>query len=68
MLGTSFCPVQYGSKFEDYYLPSTLIPNALSKTPADRGGGGAPTIAVPTILTAYNWRLTWIGICVVLLV
>ncbi|MBV8746025.1 MAG: C4-dicarboxylate ABC transporter substrate-binding protein, partial [Xanthobacteraceae bacterium] len=52
--GYKFLPVEYGSKFEDYYLPSNLestdYPNLMGK------GERIPTIAVPTILTAYNWR------------
>ena len=47
-------PVEYGSKFEDYYLPSyfdfTDYPDLVAK------GERIPTIAVPTVLTAYNWR------------
>jgi TRAP-type uncharacterized transport system substrate-binding protein len=52
--GFKFLPVDYGSKFEDYYLPSYLdstdYPNLVPK------GERVATIAVPTILTAYNWR------------
>src|SRR6202163_3228465 len=52
--GFKFLPVEYGSKFEDYYLPtyldSTDYPNLVAK--ADR----VATIAVPTILAAFNWR------------
>ena len=52
--GYKLLPVEYGSKFEDYYLPSyfdsTDYPNLVAK------GERIPTIAVPTILTAYNWR------------
>jgi TRAP-type uncharacterized transport system substrate-binding protein len=52
--GFKFLPVNYGSKFEDYYLPSYLdstdYPNLVAK------GERVATIAVPTILTAYNWR------------
>src|SRR3984893_2145778 len=52
--GYKFLPVEYGSKFEDYYLPSyfdfTDYPDLVAK------GEKIPTIAVPTILTAYNWR------------
>jgi TRAP-type uncharacterized transport system substrate-binding protein len=53
--GYRFLPVDYGSKFEDYYLPSYLdstdYPNLVAK------GERIATIAVPTILAAYNWRL-----------
>jgi TRAP-type uncharacterized transport system substrate-binding protein len=52
--GFKFLPVDYSSKFEDYYLPSYLdasdYPNLVPK------GERIATIAVPTILAAYNWR------------
>jgi TRAP-type uncharacterized transport system substrate-binding protein len=52
--GFKFLPVEYGSKFEDYYLPSYLeptdYPNLIAK------GARIPTISVPTILASYNWR------------
>src|ERR1700675_1881724 len=52
--GFKFLPVEYGSKFEDYYLPtyleSTDYPNLVAKSER------VATIAVPTILTAYHWR------------
>src|ERR1700726_1868289 len=52
--GFKFLPVDYDSKFEDYYLPSYLdstdYPNLIGK------GERISTIAVPTILTSYNWR------------
>jgi len=52
--GFKFLPVEYGSKFEDYYLPSYLdstdYPNLVAKNER------IATIAVPTILAAYNWR------------
>jgi TRAP-type uncharacterized transport system substrate-binding protein len=52
--GFKLLPVEYGSKFEDYYLPSYLdptdYPNLIAK------GDRIATIAVPTILSAYNWR------------
>jgi TRAP-type uncharacterized transport system substrate-binding protein len=54
--GFKFLPVEYGAKFEDYYLPSTLeakdYPNLIA------AGANVETIAVPTILTAYNWPTT----------
>jgi TRAP-type uncharacterized transport system substrate-binding protein len=54
--GFKFLPVEYGAKFEDYYLPSTLeakdYPNLIA------AGENVETIAVPTILTAYNWPTT----------
>src|SRR6478736_9398052 len=52
--GFKFLPVEYGAKFEDYYLPSNLdpadYPNLIAK------GERIATIAVPTILASYNWR------------
>jgi TRAP-type uncharacterized transport system substrate-binding protein len=52
--GFKFLPVDYGSKFEDYYLPSYLestdYPNLIAK------GERVATIAVPTILASFNWR------------
>ena len=51
--GFKFLPVEYGPRFEDYYLPSSLdskdYPNLI------RPGQEIETIAAPTILTAYNW-------------
>src|SRR5712692_8790523 len=51
--GFKFLPVEYDSKFEDYYLPSFLdstdYPNLVAKSER------VATIAVPTILAAYNW-------------
>src|SRR4249920_93865 len=52
--GFKFLPVEYGSKFEDYYLPSYLdstdYPNLVAKSERNA------TIDVPTILAAFNWR------------
>jgi TRAP-type uncharacterized transport system substrate-binding protein len=52
--GFKFLPVEYGSQFEDYYLPSYLdstdYPNLVAKSER------IATIAVPTILAAFNWR------------
>ena len=52
--GFKFLPVSYDRKFEDYYLPTSInftdYPNLLAN------GERVETIAVPTILTAYNWR------------
>ena len=52
--GFKFLPLEYGSKFEDYYIPSYLeptdYPNLIAK------GERVATIAVPTILASYNWR------------
>ncbi|MCA6112819.1 TAXI family TRAP transporter solute-binding subunit [Bradyrhizobium cenepequi] len=51
--GFKFLPVQYDSKFEDYYLPATLetneYPNLIKQ------GDRVSTIAVPTALVAFNW-------------
>ena len=51
--GFKFLPVEYDSKFEDYYLPSQLqstdYPSLIPE------GGNISTIAVPTFLAAYNW-------------
>jgi TRAP-type uncharacterized transport system substrate-binding protein len=52
--GFKFLPLSYDSRFEDYYLPtsieSTDYPNLLVN------GERIETIAVPTVLIAYNWR------------
>jgi TRAP-type uncharacterized transport system substrate-binding protein len=52
--GFKFLPVEYSSKFEDYYVPSYLepadYPNLITK------GERVATIAVPTILASFNWR------------
>jgi TRAP-type uncharacterized transport system substrate-binding protein len=52
--GFKFLPVGYDARFEDYYLPTSIdaadYPNLLAN------GERIETIAVPTILTAYNWR------------
>jgi TRAP-type uncharacterized transport system substrate-binding protein len=52
--GYKFLPVEFGPKFEDYYLASSLesadYPNLIAK------GEKIPTIAVPTILAAFKWR------------
>jgi TRAP-type uncharacterized transport system substrate-binding protein len=51
--GFKFVPVEYDAKFEDYYLPSSIdaadYPNLVPK------GERIATIAVPTIIAAYNW-------------
>src|SRR6266566_3783053 len=51
--GFKFLPVEYDTKFEDYYLPSSIdatdYPSLVPK------GERIATIAVPTILLAYNW-------------
>jgi TRAP-type uncharacterized transport system substrate-binding protein len=52
--GFKFLPVEFGPKFQDYYLPSSLdstdYPNLIPK------GERIATIAVPTILASFNWR------------
>jgi TRAP-type uncharacterized transport system substrate-binding protein len=52
--GFKFLPVEYGSKFEDYYLPTVLeadeYPDLIPK------GERISTIAVPTALVAFNWN------------
>ena len=52
--GFKFLPVEHGSKFEDYYIPSYLepkdYPNLIAKDER------IATIAVPTILASFNWR------------
>ena len=52
--GFKFLPVEFGPKFSDYYVASSLesadYPNLIAK------GERIPTIAVPTILASYNWR------------
>ena len=52
-LASSFFRLTYESKFEDYYLPSVLeandYPNLIKQ------GERVSTIAVPTVLVAFNW-------------
>src|ERR1700716_4335438 len=51
--GFKFIDVEYDTKFEDYYLPSSIEPaDYPSLVPK---GERVATIAVPTILAAYNW-------------
>jgi len=51
--GFKFLPLPYEAKYEDYYLPATLeasdYPNLI------KAGERISTIAVPTVLVAYNW-------------
>jgi TRAP-type uncharacterized transport system substrate-binding protein len=51
--GFKFLPVNYERKFEDYYLPAVLeaseYPNLIKQ------GERVSTIAVPTVLVAFNW-------------
>jgi len=52
--GFKFLPVEFGPKFADYYLPTSLeptdYPNLIAKDQR------IATISVPTILAAFNWR------------
>jgi TRAP-type uncharacterized transport system substrate-binding protein len=52
--GFKFLPVGYEAKFEDYYLPSYLDSADYPKLVPQ--GQRIATIAVPTILAAFNWR------------
>src|SRR5260370_33215791 len=51
--GFKFLPVNYDSKFEDYYLPAGLegseYPNLIKQ------GERVPTIAARTVLGAFTW-------------
>src|SRR6478609_1275847 len=51
--GFKFLPVAYESKFEDYYLPAALEPNEYPNL--IKQGERVSTIAVPTVLVAFNW-------------
>lgn len=51
--GFKFLPVSYDSKFEDYYLPAFL--DASDYPALVQPGDRIATLAVPTILAAYNW-------------
>src|ERR1700686_2240272 len=51
--GFKFLPVEYGPKFEDYYLPTYLEP---TDYPNLVKGERIATIAVPTILASFNWH------------
>ena len=51
--GFKFLPVQYESKFEDYYLPAVL--EASEYPGLIKPGERVSTIAVPTALVAFNW-------------
>jgi TRAP-type uncharacterized transport system substrate-binding protein len=51
--GFKFLPVKYESKFEDYYLPAAL--EASEYPSLIKQGERVSTIAVPTVLVAYNW-------------
>jgi TRAP-type uncharacterized transport system substrate-binding protein len=51
--GFKFLPVAYESKFEDYYLPATL--EASEYPSLIKQGDRVSTLAVPTVLIAFNW-------------
>ena len=51
--GFKFLPVNYDSKFEDYYLPAVL--EAAEYPGLIKQGERVSTIAVPTALVAFNW-------------
>jgi len=51
--GFHFLPVEYGSAFEDYYVPASL--DAEDYPALIPQGERIPTIAVQTILAVYNW-------------
>lgn len=51
--GFKFLPVEYDSRFEDYYLPSLIDSRDYSGLVPT--GEQISTIAVPTVLVSYNW-------------
>ena len=52
--GYKFLPIEHGPRLADYYTPARLDP---SDYPALIDAGQAvATVAVPTVLVAYNWR------------
>jgi hypothetical protein len=54
--GLHFVPLDWGQKFADYYLPTTLThddyPNLIGP------GETVDTLAVPVVLAVYNWPKT----------
>jgi TRAP-type uncharacterized transport system substrate-binding protein len=52
--GFKFLPVEFDQRFEDHYLPASLT--AADYPGLINPGEQVQTIAVPTILAAYNWR------------
>src|ERR1700675_811240 len=53
--GFKFLPVEFGPKLADYYVPAVLTS---SDYPAlVPSGEQITTIAVPTVLVSYNWKL-----------
>lgn len=53
--GFKFLSVNYDTKFEDYYLPAVLEPNEYPDL--IKQGERVSTLAVPTVLVAFNWPL-----------
>ena len=51
--GFKVLDVEYDTKFEDYYLPSSI--DATDYPSLVQKGERIAMIAVPTILVAYNW-------------
>jgi TRAP-type uncharacterized transport system substrate-binding protein len=51
--GFKFLPVEYGSALEDYYLPAVL--ESADYPQLIPTGERVSTIAVPTVLAAFNW-------------
>jgi TRAP-type uncharacterized transport system substrate-binding protein len=51
--GFKFLPVNFDKKFEDYYVPATL--EAAEYPALIKPGERIQTIAVPTVLIAFNW-------------
>lgn len=51
--GFKFLPLPYEAKFEDYYLPASL--EASDYPSLIKAGERISTIAVPTVLVAFNW-------------
>jgi TRAP-type uncharacterized transport system substrate-binding protein len=51
--GFKFLPVNYDSKFEDYYLPAVL--EASEYPSLIKQGERVSTLAVPTVLVSFNW-------------
>jgi hypothetical protein len=52
--GFKFLPVPFGPKLSDYYVPASLTSADYPGLVAT--GHDVETIAVPTVLVAYNWN------------
>ncbi len=52
--GFKFLPVPWGPKLADYYVPASLT--AADYPALVQAGQDIETIAVPTVLVAYNWN------------